>query len=364
MPQRTDRREAKGDAARLLLAAARERFAVAAVDLLLPDQARLNEWQRLTAAALLTQLVRTVESELRSGLADLLPGDEELQAALTSDHVPIALPILERANVLRDADLGVVLVRRVEEHRFHRDHDPRGSEELLQELIADADEAVAGEAMAMLIARSRRFDRFSEPVMSRTELAAELQHRLVWLVAAALRQYCVQQHGVDAVTADEAIAAAAGAIIASYDEGESLEARAMQLAGLLQRSGRLDDDLLARLAGEGNLPLFVAALALRCSVEFPAAWEVLSDPRGRGPALLLRAADVARGPAATILLMLNAHSRLFSGSKSDAAADQLDQYDETDPGAARGTLLLWQVDSGYRAAIARLSTRLRSAVIA
>mgnify|MGYP006175096005 CR=1 FL=1 len=30
------------------LAAARERFAVAATDLLLPDQARLTEWQRLT----------------------------------------------------------------------------------------------------------------------------------------------------------------------------------------------------------------------------------------------------------------------------------------------------------------------------
>ncbi len=47
----------QSDAARLLLAAARERFAVAATDLLLPDRARLTEWQRLTAAALLTRLV-------------------------------------------------------------------------------------------------------------------------------------------------------------------------------------------------------------------------------------------------------------------------------------------------------------------
>ena len=51
--KRIDGRERQSDAARLLLAAARERFAVAATDLLLPDRARLTEWQRLTAAALL-----------------------------------------------------------------------------------------------------------------------------------------------------------------------------------------------------------------------------------------------------------------------------------------------------------------------
>ena len=57
---RSSGRETRSDAARLLLAAARERFAVAATDLLLPDKARLTEWQRLTAAALLARLVRSV----------------------------------------------------------------------------------------------------------------------------------------------------------------------------------------------------------------------------------------------------------------------------------------------------------------
>ena len=59
----------QSDAARLLLAAARERFAVAAADLLLPDAARLSEWQRLTAAALLARLIHSIEGELRARLA-------------------------------------------------------------------------------------------------------------------------------------------------------------------------------------------------------------------------------------------------------------------------------------------------------
>ena len=118
----SNRPERQSDAARLLLAAARERFAVAATDLLLPDQARLTEWQRLTAAALLTRLVRGLEDELRARLAERFADHAALHAALSSAHVPIALPILERAQVLRDSELGNVLVRRVEEHRYWKAH--------------------------------------------------------------------------------------------------------------------------------------------------------------------------------------------------------------------------------------------------
>ena len=67
--------------------------------------------------------------------------------------------------------------------------------------------------MALVIARSRRFDRFEEPVLAEAELPAELHHRLVWLVAAALRHYLVQQHGLAGV--DAAIEAAAAAVLAA-----------------------------------------------------------------------------------------------------------------------------------------------------
>src|SRR4051812_42896707 len=224
----SSRPERQSDAARLLLAAARERFAVAATDLLLPDQARLTEWQRLTAAALLTRLVRGLEDEMRARLAALFEGHEALHAALSSAHVPIALPILERAQVLRDPELSNVLVRRVEEHRYWKAHArDAGGDELLFSLVRDADEEVAAGAMELIIARSRRFDRFQEPAMGEVELPAELQHKLVWMVAAALRHYIVQQHRIAAV--DAAIEETASAFVADYDEGATLEARAVRL---------------------------------------------------------------------------------------------------------------------------------------
>lgn len=353
-----ERRETKSDAARLLLAAARERFAVAATDLLLPEQSRLTEWQRLTAASLLTRLVGGIEDQLRAALAEHFRDREALHAALSSAHVAIALPILERASVLRDRELGTILVRRVEEHRFWKAYAAAGAgDEYLLELLRDPDPDVAAEAMDLVTARSRRFDRFQEPVMGRVELPADLQHRLVWLVAAALRHYIVQQHNVSAV--DAAIEQAASALLGGYDEGDSFEVRAMRLARRLKRSGRLDGALLARILGEGALPLFIAGVAALSGLDQTAAWEVLSDPRGRGPALLLRAAGIARADAAAILLVLNSHGRLFSGAEGDAAEAQLELFDAVDEDAARDVLKLWQADPGYRASVARLSTRAR-----
>lgn len=352
-------RERKSDAARLLLAAARERFAVAATDLLLPDRARLSEWQRLTAASLLTRLIRSIEDELRAALAARFAADEPLHAALSSAHVPIALPILERASALRDPELSNILVRRVEEHRFWKGHAAAGGGDYLFALVRDADDGIAAAAMEMVIARSRRFDRFQEPLMGQVELPAELQHKLVWMVAAALRHYIVQQHCVGAV--DAAVEESASAILASYDEGDSLEAGAMRLSLRLHRAGRLDGATLARILGEGGLPLFIAGLSVLCALEAGAAWEVLADPRGRGPALLLRAAGLDRDAAAAILLVLNASGPLLSGAEGDAAADQLDLFDAVDQAAAREVLRLWQADPSYRANVARISTRARSA---
>ncbi|HEY0627069.1 MAG TPA: DUF2336 domain-containing protein [Allosphingosinicella sp.] len=350
--------EPMGDAARLLLAAARERFSVAATDILLPEQSRLTEWQRLTASALLLRLVRSIEDDLRARLAGQFRDNEAIYAALGATRLEIALPLLERAQVLRDAEIGTILVRRVEEHRFWKEH--ARADEYLSELIRDDDDGIAAEAMTLLIARSRRFDRFQEPVMGHTDLPAELQHRLVWMIAAALRQYLVQQHKLPSGQADAAISAAAGDVIAGHDESHGLEATAMRLARRLHQAGRLEGTDLSRILEEGQLPLFVAGLAVRCGLDYASAWEILSDPHGRGSALMLRSGNIPRDSAAWILLLLNSRGKLFSGAEGDAAAAQLDLFDGTGQPAAEDVLHLWRVDPGYRAAITRLSTRSRS----
>ena len=133
----------------------------------------------------------------------------------------------------------------------------------------------------------------------------------------------------------------------------------MRLAQQLHRAGRIDGSALSRIVAEGVLPFFLAGFSVLCGLDHVAAWEVLADPRGRGPALLLRAAGVDRSDAAAILLNLNARGPLFSGSEADAAAEQLELFDTIDEAAARDVLRLWQAHPAYRASVARISTRAR-----
>jgi uncharacterized protein (DUF2336 family) len=330
------------DGAAQLLASVRTRLSAMVADLALPETGRLTEWQRTMLASLYATLVRAIEDELRAALAPRFAG--EAGAALSSARVEIALPVLSRAGGLADRRLLVMLLRRVEEHRLAR----RGSETaLLVDLAGEEEEEIAAEAMALLIAHSGRLDAFCEPLIARVELPAELQHDLVWTVAAALRAYLVERHGIEAPAADEAAATAANGLLSGYDEGQGVQALALRLARRLAARRSLDDGLLARALPEGGLPLFLAALSIRTALDPDSVWEILADETGRGAALLLRAAGVSRQAAAAIFHQI--------GGEDEMLITRLDLFDATLDEEARRFLALWRLDPAYRDAIARLA---------
>lgn len=339
------------DAARLLLAASRQR-ASATKDLFLPETHRLSDRERTTVRKLFEKLVRTIEDELRSELAGNFT-EPALHAALASAHVQIAVPMLSRSDALHDAELIAILLRRAEEHRIYRV--ASAEDDALLMLIADPDAAIAAEAMAVLVARSARLDRFQDPAPARTELPADVQHRLIWTVAAALRRYMTEQHAVEPAAADAALASAADAAITGYDEGESLEARSLRLAMRLNEADRLDGAALLSFVTGGTLPLFLAGLSVRTGLSYAATWDVLSDPARRGSSYLLRAAAITRHEAAAILIAL--------GSPSDEAGlvEAVNLFDVTAEDTARRSLSLWSLDPAYRAAVIRIGERRQAA---
>jgi uncharacterized protein (DUF2336 family) len=356
-----------GDADRLLTAAAqaadgaRHRLATTLVDLFLPGNSRLNDQQRITMARILNALVTTVEDDFRQRLIGAMGGaaTPELAAALATARVQIATPILEKARLLQDQELMAVLLRRADEHRLATGlsraterHDNAASS-LIDRLLDHVDPAVPAAAMALLIAESRRLDRFGDAILARTDLPAELQHRLVWWVAAALRDYMVERHAIDPAGADYALVTAATAMLAGYDEGDTLEARAFHLAHLLHREDALDDALLAEAVAEGRLALFAAALALRASIDGRAAWEMVVDVTGTRLAVLLRSIDCSRDIAGGIMLML----AMAEGRTEDQLADHLDAFDMLEPERAGEALRPWRLDQDYRRAIASLASQ-------
>lgn len=335
-----------GEAARLLVAAARRRDA--ALRQLGVDPAhRLSEWQLSTIRRLIAGLVGVVEDELRTGLAARFESHPSLHASLSSREVALAAPVMQRVALATEGDLLAQLMRRLEEHRLQRAAVDKGALGPLAALVGDGDEAVAADAMAVLIAQSRRLDRFQEPLMARTELPAELEHKLLWSVAAALRHYILRHHGIAPAVVDEAIAAETSALLARYDEGDTLEARCMRLARRLAEVGRIDDGLLEASISGGSLAFFISAIAVRSGFGFAATADILADPDSRGAPLLLRAGEVARPVAAAILLALAA------GAETALAA-QLDLFDAARVDEARDALTMWRIDPAYRAAVRAL----------
>lgn len=334
------------DGAARLLASARDRLAAAAADLAFPQDLRLSDWQRRTVSALVETLVGSIEDELRSALLETLEGEglEPARAAFASARVEIALPILRRGDVLTEPALVAALLRRAEEHRLHRAGG--GDASLLVALANDGDPDVAADAMAVLLAQSGRLDAFQEPLMGRAELPAELEHGLLWTIAAALRTYLTGTHGLDPAAADSAIAAAAMRLLAAYDEGDTFDARCVRLVRTLAQKGR-DADIAARALSGGSLTLALAALAQATGIAIDSAWQLLSDPSGKGAVLLLRAAGLSREDAGAILVALE--------RGEPQAAGRIDLFDALSPAEADRLLTLWRADPSYRAAVAGLA---------
>jgi uncharacterized protein (DUF2336 family) len=169
-----------------------DRIDRAAHDLFHNDAFSLSDQHRAQITQLMRTLIGTIEDELRIRIGHALPSDAspELAAALGSAQVPIALPLLERTQLLREPDLISAMLRRVDEHRLAlmlgRDA-PHHVADLAQRLLDLGDEEIAEAVMALLIAESRRYDRFGDPALARTDLPPGPHRRLLWAVAAALR---------------------------------------------------------------------------------------------------------------------------------------------------------------------------------
>lgn len=318
----------------------------ATADLFLDPERRLSDRVRALCWAMRDRLVETVERDLRLFLAPRL-GDESVGASLSSASVAIALPLLGDANALRHAPFAAVLLRRARESVIG-DRIGRPDADRPNPLLTDADSNVAQAAMALLLAASRRRDRFGEPVVLLDDLPVELAAWLAWRVAAALRHYLGVFHDLADPSTDAALSAAVASVLAGHDEGRGLDAIAATLATRLSKAGRIDGELLEIFAVSGDIPAFTAALTVVLRLPGEGIWNVVADPADGRLATLLRAAGLQRAQAAAVLLALN---------EADAGA-ALDAFDACDIDAARSAVAPLGLDPDFRQAIAAFDTAL------
>jgi hypothetical protein len=305
--------------------AGRDRLGVAMADFFLDEGSRLTDEERSLIAAMFRGLVGEIIDELIAGLPALL-------AAQAEKGRDTLYRRLRNAGLMERQGLLALLLRRADEQqlatRSDRDHPTVAA------LISDDSGPVAEAAMALALARGRRRDRFGRMSVEFDDLAAEDAVALVHAVAAGLRHALPDE-------SDEALGSAAQGLIGRHDEGRRLEAAVAALARVLDAQHRADDELVRRLAEDGDASLLAGLLARRAGIDQLDAWNFFT---GGDAMLLARLAGCDRTTAAQILAAFEP----MSGSH--AAERIIDRYDSLDDTAVERCRHWMRMDPHYRTA--------------
>lgn len=317
-----------------------DRLPAVRADFFLDPNARLTEQERSLMTAMLSDLVAMLADECTALLAGAEPANDEGERVFDR---------LRSAGLLDIPNLLALLLRRAEEERIAAGimaGRPASKSRFLQSLVSDGEPEISASAMALILARGRRRDRFGGPRLIFDDLPAELAFTLVNSVAAALRQPLCSR--MDAAEADERVTSAATALLARHDEGNRLAARTFELVHALERAGRLDETLLHSALEQGEVAIVTEALARLSGIGFNAAWEHFTGKSGQ-LALLARMSGLSRDLAGEIVA--SAAEVLNSDVESEIA--EFDRLGEDEVESARKWLRL---DANYRSALRRLAS--------
>jgi hypothetical protein len=325
---------------------AESRLRGAVEDFHVPADARFDDRTRAELGERLRALVGGIEAGLRRTAARVLAARDAARAAediLERRRDTVAR--LAFAGLLRDFDLMDELVAQIR-HDHVAQALPISAFDgirpgLLVRLMGVADPVIAGAARALRTAEVRR----AEPA-NLTVLPAELHHRLVWWVAAAIRD------GRRNPDADRALVEAAERMLAAHDEGQRMEAIADRLASAIDAEGGEIATLLIEALGDRLLVLFVAVLAHAIALDHDQVRAMTIEPDDERLLLALRSAGLDRTAMAQVALSL-----AEADPRRDiyAFADSIDMVARMTPQEARDGIAIFALHPEMRAAMRALA---------
>ncbi|MGI8611137.1 MAG: DUF2336 domain-containing protein [Sphingomicrobium sp.] len=322
--------------------AGRARLDTVRQDFFLDPQQRLSEQERALMTAMLHAIVSDIADELRVALpANSAVADDDDNSELVAE--------LTAARLLDQPPLIELLLRRADEEQITiavKARSGRREGRLLQTLVSDENASISAAAMALILARGRRRDRFGQARVEFDDLSAETAAALTQIVSAGLRRRLVAT--VDRQAADRQLASASAALLKRHDESKRLEALAGALIRLLDEQKRLDEDLIVAAAEDGEVVLVAQALARRAAIGGEEAFDLLLGGEGVTLMLLLRMAGASRELAARLLA---GPGDLLEIADAGRAIARFDSITTQEVDSAREWLRL---DPFYRSALAAL----------
>ena len=293
----------------------------------------------------MTAMLHCLVGDVADALRAELPGGR-LAANDEGDAALIALLIA--SGLLDEPRLMALLLRRADEERIGtaaRARSGRREARVLQGLVSHDYGAVAAAAMALILGRGRRRDRFGQCLIAFDDLPPASADALVHAVAAGLRRDLAAGRGAD--VADRELTEAADRVLDRRDEERSVESLIASLVHFLDESGGLTDELVLAAAQEGEVAFVAEVLARRAGLPTDPALDELLSGEADHVMALLRMSCVSRDLGAGLLGSIG---DLLGISDPGAAIDLFDRMSDEQVQAARSWLL---TAPAYRAALDR-----------
>src|SRR3954454_404157 len=211
-------------------AAGRGRLATVRRDFFLDPAKRLTEQERALMTAMLHSLVGDVAHAVRAALPNgRVAANDEGDAAL--------IEALTASGLLDEPGLMALLLRRADEERIATAARARGGRRearVLQGLVSHDYGAVAAAAMALILGRGRRRDRFGQCLVAFDDLPPRSAEALVSAVAAGLRREVASSGNYAAADGD--LAVACDAVLNQRDDERSIDALTAALVHFLDEA--------------------------------------------------------------------------------------------------------------------------------
>jgi uncharacterized protein (DUF2336 family) len=317
---------------------------------------------------LIGDVARDVRRKLSLRLADAPGLPRELAVLLANDEIEVATPILMRSAALQDVDLIEIIRHRSRQHilavAMRRDITSTVSEALVETgdrdviraLLENQDANIARITLAYLVEQSKTLDEFQEPLVRRRDLPADLARRLIYWVAASLRQALIERFAIDIDALDDRLEPAVKEEIAEAAAEAEADSAAAVLSRALGDARQLTPRLLLQTLRKGEVQLFEAMFAEMSGLRLKLVHRLAYEPGGQGLAVAARGIGLNREEFATIFL-LTRRARVGTGGAGQggfAPAEMgraLEFFDRLTHAAADTVLTRWRRDPDYLFAI-------------
>lgn len=346
----------------------RQLLAENVLDLVISQDGRLSDQARALTDQVLTNLVKSMEAQVRRELAlrlvDLPQAPEGLLAMLARDEILVAGPLLQHSNFLKDSTLVEVVQMRTREHQLciaMRNAlsmsvtdalvEHASEPDVLEALIRNPNARISEASMAYLVAESRRFDQFQEPLLSRADLPSGLAHKMFWWVSVQLRQKILNEFNIEEYVVDPILEAATQCILAETEaeRPHTAMATAETLAKALKDDGQLTVEVLISMLRKNRIPAFCASMSHLAGISFSTVYRIIQDKDITPFAILCKAINLGEAHFSTMsLLILHAHN-----NKQQSALqlqNLLRLFKEITSDQAKKTLTYWHNDSALQKA--------------